>query len=136
MTTNKPYIPPLPDLPIGTPQFHILPANSKTGERLMAGDWSNFVYDDYCTDEWARASTTPEGAIRRMYSDRAWGDRLVIEGTIESWLYTRYPSGANVYDVRYTRIVAYLLPGNDDETTVDALIAEYQRLTKESPCSP
>lgn len=136
MTTNKPYVPPLPDLPIGTPQFHIMPATSKTGERLMAGDWSDFVYDDYLIDDFARASTTPEGAIRRWFPREAWGDRLVVAGTIVSDLYTRYPGGANVYDVRYTRIVAYLLPGNNDETTVDTLLAEYQRLTKEPTCSP
>lgn len=123
----------IPDLPIGTPQFHVLPASSKTGERLMAGYWFNFVYDDYLSDGSARASTTPEDAIRKWFPRRAWGDRLIIGGTIVSDLYTRYPQGGNVYDVRYTRIVAYLLPGDHNETTAEALIAEYQRLTKESP---
>ena len=125
---DKTYLPPTPNLPVGAPQFYLLPASSPNGQRLLAGD--GFVYNTYWLDHWVRASGTPEGAICNCA--RVWGDRLLVAGAIDSEPWQREPGGPTLYDVRYTRIVAYLLPDNHAETTVNNLLAEYRRLIAES----
>lgn len=128
MNPDKIFLPPTPDLPVGTPQFYLLPASSEHGQNLLADD--GFAFTTCWPEDWARASETPEGAIR--HRTRVWGDRLLLAGVINSEPWQREPGGPTLYDVRYTRIVVYLLPGNHDETTTDALLAEYHRLTSES----
>lgn len=128
--TNRLLIDSPAALPIGTPHFDLLDATSPVGERLLHCREIVPAYGSYCIEELLRSRSTPEGtiAMRKV----VYGDQLLLSGVVSSGPWRHDVNGPVVYDIEFTAIVAHLMPGEHVETTTDALLAEYRRLTLES----